>query len=194
MRTFTRLLPAIAALSATLLLGACATEPARQADISPQPSDAPARRAAPAAKIDWPALHKELAAALRDVADTEVGEPTVDGFSVRIPVNNGFASGSAEPRPALTRVLDSVVAPLATRPAVAVRIVGHTDSQGSEMYNLQLSIRRAEAVMEYLRSRGLALDRLTADGKGEMEPIADNAKEATRARNRRVELILRPLP
>lgn len=194
MRTFPHPLSVIATLSTALLLGACASEPARQADGSAPQASAPTRRAATATRIDWPALNKELAAALREVPDAEVGAPTAEGFSVRIPVSNGFASGSAEPRPALTRVLDSVVAPLAARPAVAVKIVGHTDSQGSEMYNLQLSIQRAEAVMEYLRSRGLALDRLAADGKGEMEPIADNAKEATRAHNRRVELILRALP
>ena len=69
-------------------------------------------------------------------------------------------------------------------------VAGHTDSVGSEMYNLQLSIKRGEAVMEHLRSRGIVLARLSADGKGEAEPIADNGREAGRARNRRVEIVL----
>lgn len=192
MRTLQFRLQALAACASALLLAACATTDApQQASGSTYSSTTTAPRAPAAApKVDWPALHKELAAALRDVPDAELGEPTVAGLHLRIPVSNGFGSGSADPRPALTRVLDSLAAPLAARPAVTIRIVGHTDSQGSEMYNLQLSIRRAEAVMEYLRSRGIALDRLAADGKGEMEPIADNSKEATRARNRRVEIFL----
>lgn len=193
MCTFQICVRALAACSAALLLAACATTDAPQRQTgsgSYSSTTTTPRPAAPASKVDWPALHKELAAALRDAAGAEVGEPTVSGIHLRIPVSNGFASGSAEPRPALTKVLDSLVAPLGSRPQVTIRILGHTDSQGSEMYNLQLSIQRAEAVMEYLRSRGIAYERLAADGKGEMEPIADNAKEATRARNRRVEIIL----
>lgn len=57
---------------------------------------------------------------------------------------------------------------------------------------MQLSIRRAEAVVEYLRGRGIALTRLQADGRGETEPFADNGIEVGRAKNRRVEMIVRP--
>ena len=69
-----------------------------------------------------------------------------------------------------------------------------TDSQGSEMINLQLSITRAEAVVEHLRQRGIALERLSADGRGEADPLTSNATEEGRARNRRVELILSRQP
>ena len=73
-------------------------------------------------------------------------------------------------------------------------VVGHTDSQGSEMHNLQLSIGRAEAVADHLRRRGIALERLSADGRGEADPLTSNASETGRARNRRVELQLRAMP
>jgi outer membrane protein OmpA-like peptidoglycan-associated protein len=92
------------------------------------------------------------------------------------------------------RVLDALAPVLAAEPQTALQIVGHTDSQGSEMHNLQLSISRAEAVADYLRARGIALDRLSADGRGEADPLTSNAQESGRARNRRVELILHPLP
>lgn len=194
MRTFQTRLHIATACAFALMLAACATTsdtPGQQSSNTPYSSTTTTPRPpASAPKVDWATLQKELAAALRETPDAEVGEPTVSGLHLRIPVSNGFGSGSADPRPALAKVLDNLVAPLTARPAISIKIIGHTDSQGSEMYNLQLSIRRAEAVMEYLRSRGIALDRLAADGKGEMEPIADNAKEATRARNRRVEIYL----
>ncbi|ANQ86360.1 lipoprotein attached to the membrane by a lipid anchor [Azoarcus olearius] len=193
MRNPQSLLSALTAASAALLISACATGDATRPSEGGSTPPAAEKRAASTAKIDWAALQKELSGALRGVQDAEVGEATADGIHLRIPVSNGFASGGSEPRPALTKVLDSLVAPLAARPGVGIKVIGHTDGLGSEMYNLKLSIQRAEAVMEYLRSRGIAFDRLSADGKGETEPIADNAKEATRARNRRVEIVLRAI-
>ncbi len=113
---------------------------------------------------------------------------------MQIPVADGFASGSAEIRPALGSALDALAPALAAETGVAVRVVGHTDSQGSEMVNLRLSIARAEAVVAWLRERGIALDRLAADGRGEADPLTSNATEEGRVRNRRIELILSPMP
>ena len=66
-----------------------------------------------------------------------------------------------------------------------VHIIGHTDSTGPEAYNDKLSLRRAEAVITYLRSIGTKID-MQAIGKGEFEPVADNATKEGRAENRRV--------
>lgn len=66
-----------------------------------------------------------------------------------------------------------------------VSITGHTDSIGSEAYNEGLSLRRAEAVVEYLESIGVQSN-LVAEGKGESEPVADNSTDEGRAQNRRV--------
>ena len=71
-----------------------------------------------------------------------------------------------------------------------VEVAGHTDSIGTDEYNMGLSMRRADAVRMYLIDKGIAPDRLTVRGYGESQPIADNETEAGRFRNRRVELIL----
>ncbi len=114
------------------------------------------------------------------------------GLLLRLAAAQGFEKDSDEPTLSLLRQLSEVAAALVSVPRTTVQVIGHTDSVGSETYNLQLSIRRAEAVMEYLRQNGIELMRLSADGHGEAEPIADNRKPEGRAENRRVEILLRP--
>ena len=67
-----------------------------------------------------------------------------------------------------------------------LEVIGHTDSQGSETYNLKLSKDRANAVKKYLEGQGVQGTRIIADGKGESEPIATNDTAEGRAKNRRV--------
>jgi outer membrane protein OmpA-like peptidoglycan-associated protein len=85
-------------------------------------------------------------------------------------------------------VLDEAARALAGRPTTRISVEGHTDAKGSEAYNMRLSERRAQAVVDYLVKAGIAGDRLEAHGFGESRPIADNDTEDGRARNRRVEL------
>lgn len=66
--------------------------------------------------------------------------------------------------------------------------VGHTDSIGTEEYNQKLSERRAEAVKNYLVSKGIEKNRVYTEGKGEKQPVADNRTAEGRAKNRRVEI------
>jgi len=70
----------------------------------------------------------------------------------------------------------------------ALRVEGHTDNQGSAAANQALSEKRAQAVVAWLTSHGVAAARLTAKGFGQTKPVADNAAEEGRAKNRRVEL------
>ncbi len=74
-------------------------------------------------------------------------------------------------------------------PFATALIEGHTDSVGSEAYNLALSDRRAKSVFDYLTSRGVDPARLSSVGKGESMPIADNSTAEGRQQNRRVMLI-----
>lgn len=69
----------------------------------------------------------------------------------------------------------------------SANVVGHTDSTGTEKYNLDLSLKRANAVKALLVQKGVSADRVTIDGKGESEPIASNKTRADRAQNRRIE-------
>jgi OOP family OmpA-OmpF porin len=85
-------------------------------------------------------------------------------------------------------ILDDVVATLKRYPALKVEVAGHTDSANSDTYNLDLSQRRADAVLNYFVSKGVETDRLSAKGYGEAEPIADNSTTEGRFKNRRVEL------
>lgn len=84
-------------------------------------------------------------------------------------------------------LLDEIGAAIADLPDMRVVIEGHTDSQGAASYNMDLSRRRAEAVREYLISRGVSGTQLRAVGYGEERPIATNQTEAGREQNRRVE-------
>jgi outer membrane protein OmpA-like peptidoglycan-associated protein len=84
--------------------------------------------------------------------------------------------------------LDKDVETLKAWGDVDIEVAGHTDSMGSDAYNMKLSKQRAEAVRNFLISRGVAADRLTAKGYGESQPVADNATEEGRFKNRRVEL------
>jgi len=85
-------------------------------------------------------------------------------------------------------LLDLVAASLKKNPDVKVEVVGHCDWVGSEAYNQELSIRRAEAVRDYLISKGVKAENLTFKGYGETKPMADNKTAEGRALNRRVEL------
>lgn len=87
-------------------------------------------------------------------------------------------------------VLDEAAATLKAEGGVAVIVEGHTDSKGSDAYNEKLSHRRADAVRQYLISRGVASDRIKTEGLGESRPVASNDTADGRAQNRRVELRL----
>jgi OOP family OmpA-OmpF porin len=100
-----------------------------------------------------------------------------------------FAPESAELTAEDTAELDKLAAVL-TNPKlnfVAAEVHGHTDDDGDEAYNMDLSRQRADAVARYLESKGVALgDRFATHGFGEQVPIADNQTEEGRAQNRRV--------
>jgi OOP family OmpA-OmpF porin len=75
--------------------------------------------------------------------------------------------------------------------SVDIVVEGHTDSVGTDQYNLGLSRRRAETVQTYLVDHGVARSRITAEGMGESKPVASNDSADGRAQNRRVELHLK---
>jgi OOP family OmpA-OmpF porin len=92
-------------------------------------------------------------------------------------------------RPGDAAVLDEAAATLKNNLNVRVDVNGYTDSIGSAEYNLRLSEKRADAVVDYLEKDGVPADRLTPHGYGETDFVATNSTKEGRAQNRRVELV-----
>jgi len=104
-----------------------------------------------------------------------------------------FATDKSALLPAAQRKLDEVATALKDlKPGQAIVVEGHTDSVGADDHNQTLSQARAQSVRDYLASRGVPGDKLTAVGKGEGTPIADNTSAEGRANNRRVEIVISP--
>lgn len=116
-----------------------------------------------------------------------------DNILLDMPSDVTFGVDRADLTPTAYAVLDDVARILNQYPQTTVDVVGHADSTGADDYNLALSQRRAGSVADYLVSRGRVLpDRLYVAGMGERQPIATNDTAEGRAKNRRVEVIVRP--
>jgi OmpA-OmpF porin, OOP family len=89
-------------------------------------------------------------------------------------------------KPAGKQALDDLIVRLKGVSIEVVVVVGHTDSVGTDAYNMKLGARRAEAVKAYLISKGLDRTRVYTESKGERQPVADNKTREGRAKNRRV--------
>jgi len=85
--------------------------------------------------------------------------------------------------------LQHIVTLLLQNPELKVEIQGHTDNEGEEAYNLTLSDKRANTVLQYLQLFGISSERLLSKGYGESQPVSSNDTEEGRAKNRRVELV-----
>jgi outer membrane protein OmpA-like peptidoglycan-associated protein len=110
----------------------------------------------------------------------------------RIALYINFDVDKATLRPDAAAVVAEIHRLLSNDPALRLSIDGHTDSTGTADRNRELSRQRAEAVQAALVARGIAADRLQAQGFGPDQPLADNATEDGRAKNRRVELVRLP--
>lgn len=119
----------------------------------------------------------------------EVARTEDNQLKVNVPSDISFAVGRADLQPGLRPVLDQFAQGLDA--TTVVRIVGHTDSTGSDAINDPLSLERARTVSNYLQDRGVPASRLEIAGRGSREPVADNTTPEGRAQNRRVEIFLR---
>lgn len=93
-------------------------------------------------------------------------------------------------KPAALTNLQNLAASMQKNPDTNISIIGYTDNTGPADYNQTLSVRRADAVKSAITSDGVSGSRITTQGKGEADPIADNSTEAGRAQNRRVEIVI----
>jgi outer membrane protein OmpA-like peptidoglycan-associated protein len=123
------------------------------------------------------------------VSVTRVGE----NITLNMPGNITFKTDSADLNSDFFQVLDSVGLVLKEYDKTLVEVAGHTDSTGSDQYNQTLSMRRANTVAGYLKSKGIIEQRLIPIGAGEGHPVGDNNTADGRTQNRRVEITLAPL-
>lgn len=109
---------------------------------------------------------------------------------LNIPSDISFDTGRSDIKSNLQPILSQFAQGLNNQPGTEVRIVGHTDSTGSDAINNPLSVDRAASARFYLVSRGVDPRRIQIDGRGSYEPTADNNTDAGRSRNRRIEIFL----
>ncbi len=121
---------------------------------------------------------------------TQVSQTADNQLKLSIPNDISFATGKSDIQPRLKPILEQFAQGVNQQASMEVKIVGHTDNTGSDAINQPLSVRRAESARDYLVARGVAASRISTEGRGSREPIADNATEAGRARNRRIDIYL----
>lgn len=121
---------------------------------------------------------------------TVVMQTADNQLKLSIPNDISFDSGRYDIKPNLRPILEQFAQGLAQQQSTEVRIIGHTDNVGSDALNNTLSVNRAQSARDYLVARGVNSSRISIDGRGEREPLADNATESGRARNRRIDIFL----
>jgi outer membrane protein OmpA-like peptidoglycan-associated protein len=115
------------------------------------------------------------------------------GTVITLPGSVLFPTNKYELLPGAMEKLNAVADALKNQGDVEMTVEGHTDSQGNESSNMELSKKRAESVRSYLVSRGLPAEHVTATGLGQSRPVADNSKPEGRQNNRRVEIVVKPI-
>jgi outer membrane protein OmpA-like peptidoglycan-associated protein len=116
-----------------------------------------------------------------------------DNITLNMPGNITFAFDSSNLQPQFYPVLDNVASTLNQYNQTVIEVAGHTDNVGTDAYNQQLSVQRANAVAAYLGGKGVIQQRMMIVGAGETHPIASNDTEAGRQQNRRVEITIVPV-
>jgi OOP family OmpA-OmpF porin len=128
-------------------------------------------------------MAQEMSASAQAMSDAIAKSGKLDVYGIT------FATGQAAITPASDQVLSDVLAVLVANADWRLRIEGHTDNVGDKAANLKLSNARAAAVAAWLTGKGVDAARLSVAGLGDTQPVADNANEDGRARNRRVVLV-----
>ena len=134
-------------------------------------------------------LKEQTAGSGVDVTPTDNGQAIL----VNLPEGVTFDVGSYSLKPEFRATLDTVADSLKQYPDSLIDVYGHTDSTGSDTYNQTLSENRARTVASYLNMQGVAPARIRSQGYGETMPVADNATDDGRRKNRRVEIKIVPV-
>ncbi len=174
--------PILFAAVAAAMISACTTTPVE-----------PEQQIEEVVVDQWPQERESLMNRLRENPHLSVQTLNDGALYVQIRSGDSFVTGSAEPSPILTQVLDHVADVLNENGEYEIRVVGHTDNIGSQQTNLKLSGERAMTVQRYLVNKGVSEAYISSEGRGSEEPIASNTTREGRNVNRRIELLIRPL-
>ena len=120
----------------------------------------------------------------------EVVQTEDNRLKLNVPSDISFDTGSAVIKPSLAPVLDRFARTLNDSPGTSITIIGHTDNTGTDAVNDPLSVNRAASTRQYLAAQGVEPSRMSIDGRGSHDPVADNSTAAGRAMNRRVEIFV----
>ena len=142
------------------------------------------------AGYNWSGVKKDVQQSGASSLGIDVIEMPDGTLKVNIPSHVSFDTGKYALKPELLPVLDSVARALVQHPELRAKAIGYTDSTGPASVNQTLSVNRAQAVTNYIASKGVAPTKLTVEGRGPSNPVADNNTPEGRAMNRRVELFL----
>lgn len=126
----------------------------------------------------------------RDAKAMQVERLQNDMLRVSVSSEASFDFGKSSLKAAFKPTLNKVAGVLREDSSTRIRVVGHTDSVGSDTYNLRLSEQRAQATSDYLIAQGVRANQVQTLGRGESEPRASNSTAEGRAQNRRVEIYL----
>ena len=123
-----------------------------------------------------------------------VVQPADNQLKLDIPSDISFDTGRSDIKANFAPILERFAEGLRNNPNAEVRIVGHTDSTGSDAINNPLSLARAESARNFLTMRGVSGARIQVEGRGSHQPVASNDTLDGRARNRRVEIYVGERP
>jgi outer membrane protein OmpA-like peptidoglycan-associated protein len=134
-------------------------------------------------------LRESTAGSGIDISPTDNGQAIL----VNLPEGVTFDVGSYSLKPQFRATLDDIARSMNQYPDSLIDVYGHTDSTGSDAFNQTLSENRARTVANYLSIQGVSTARVRSQGLGETMPVADNATDEGRRRNRRVEIKIVPI-
>jgi outer membrane protein OmpA-like peptidoglycan-associated protein len=131
----------------------------------------------------------------KELANHDVELKKLPDHSIQVDLKSeaSFPSGSADVKPSFSNALAKLGGVVKQYDSTVIHVIGHTDNQGSNGFNQQLSERRAVAVAHALTSAGVDVSRVRSEGRGESQPEASNAMAEGRSQNRRVEIYLKPV-
>jgi outer membrane protein OmpA-like peptidoglycan-associated protein len=136
---------------------------------------------------------REMEAATRGTG-IGVTQTANNELKLAIPSDVSFDTGRSAIKSNFAPILNQFANGLRNNPNAEVRIIGHTDSTGSDAINNPLSVDRAASTRDYLIARGVPSTAFRIEGRGSREPVADNNSDAGRAQNRRVEIYVGERP